>query len=375
MATLGAMVAVSLFPESQAQAQNGKGGPRRIDVHHHFTPESYSAYQAAGRGARGGAGGRGGDAGRGAAGGGGNFGSAFPGWTLSQDLEDMDKNGTATAILSITTPGFPTGTIKEKRKVMRDCNDAAAKLGQQHPGRFGSFAAIPMLDTDGALKEIEYALDTLKADGIGLFSNYGEVWLGNSRFAPIYEELNRRKAIIYIHPNAPNCCGNMPLTQEGVPNEGPMIEYGTDTTRNIASLIFSGTTKKFPNISFITSHAGGMMPYIIERFFQNGAEVEVVPGVVTKGQGAGHDPKTGQDTLRELRKLYYDTAQSSNPVAMGALRKVVPVSQIVFGTDYWYRTAEETARGLVTGKVFNGAELRMIDRGNAERLLPKYKST
>ena len=380
MATLGAAGAISLFAGLQAESQNGKGGPRRIDVHHHFTPAAYAAYQAAtgrGGGARGGARGDG----RGAAGGGAGargpaFGSAFAGWTLSEDLEDMDKNGTATAILSITTPGFPGGTAEEKRKVMRECNEAAAKLREEHPGRFGSFAALPMLDTDGALKEIEYAFDTLKADGIGLFSDYGDVWLGNSRFAPIYEELNRRKAIVYIHPTAPNCCGNMPLTQEGVPNEGPMIEYGTDTTRTIASLIFSGTTKKFPNVTFITSHAGGMMPYIVERFFQNGAAAEVVPGVVTKGQGGSKpDLQAGQDVLRELRKLYYDTAQSSNPVAMGALRKVVPVTQIVFGTDYWYRTAEETGRGLVTGKVFSDAELRMINRGNAERLLPRYKSS
>jgi 6-methylsalicylate decarboxylase len=159
----------------QAESQNGKGGPRRIDVHHHFTPAAYTA-----RG-----GGRGDTAGRGAGARGPAFGSAFAGWTLSEDLEDMDKNGTATAILSITTPGFPGGTAEEKRKAMRECNEAAAKLREEHPGRFGSFAALPMLDTDGALKEIEYAFDMLKADGIGLFSDYGDVWLGNSRFGPI----------------------------------------------------------------------------------------------------------------------------------------------------------------------------------------------
>src|SRR5262249_19102496 len=153
----------------------------------------------------------------------------------------------------------------------------------------------------------------------------------------------------------------------GVPNEGPMIEYGTDTTRNIASLIFSGTTKRYPDITFITSHGGGIMPYIVERFFQNGAAAEIVPGIVTKGQGpAQPDLKAGHDVLRELRRLYYDPAQASNPIAMRALRDVVGVSQIVFGTDYWYRTAEETGKGLVTGKVFNDAELRAINRGNVE---------
>src|SRR5262249_34162787 len=157
IATVGAAGAISLFAGLQGRAQNSKGNPRRIDVHHHFTPEAYTAYQAAtgrGGGARGG--GRGAAAGRGGGARGAAFGSAVAGWTLAEDLEDMDKNGTVTAILSITTPGFPGGAAEEKRKAMHECNEAAAKLRQEHPGRFGSFAAIPMLDTDGALKEIEY---------------------------------------------------------------------------------------------------------------------------------------------------------------------------------------------------------------------------
>lgn len=364
IAGLSGATSVALFPGLQTMAQNANNNPRRIDVHHHFTPEAYNAYRRAfAQGGRGGGRGRGGVPT-----------SAFPNWSLSQDMEDMDKNGTATAILSITTPGFTAGGGDDVRKVVRECNEAAAKLKADHPGRFGNFAALPLKDTDGSLKEIEYAMETLKAEGFGVFTNYGDVWLGNAGFAPIYEELNRRRAVVYIHPSAPNCCGNLPITQDGVPNEGPMIEYGTDTTRTIASLVFSGTTKKFPNITFITSHAGGTMPYLVERFFQAGAAAEIVPGILTKGQGGtGPNVQAGQDVLRELRKLYYDTAQTANPVAMGALRKVVPVSQIVFGTDYWYRTAAETARGLVTSKVFTDAELRMINRGNVERILPKFK--
>ena len=161
-----------------------------------------------------------------------------------------------------------------------------------------------------------------------------------------------------------------------MPNEGPMIEFGTDTTRSIASVLFSETSRRYPDITWIWSHAGGVMPYIIERFFQSGAAAAIVPGIVTKGQGvqSGTGALPGDVVLRELRKMYYDTAQASNPVAMGALRKVVPVSQIVFGTDYWYRTAAETGRGLTTGKVFDAKELHAIDRGNVERILPRYKN-
>jgi predicted TIM-barrel fold metal-dependent hydrolase len=289
------------------------------------------------------------------------------GWVLEEDLEDMDKNGTETAILSITTPGFWFAEKEETRKAVRECNDYAAKLRSDHKGRFGSFAAIYPEDTEGSLREIEYALDTLKADGIGLFTSYGNKYLGDESFAPVYEELNRRKAVVYVHPQEGACCRGL------VKDVGPtVVEYGADTTRTIASLVFSGTSGKYPDMSWIFSHAGGMTPFVIERFF-GGTTAEVVPGIATKGQGNVPPAKVPKGVLYELRRLYYDTAQASNPVAMRALRTVVPVSQIVYGTDYWYRTAEETGRGLVTNKVFSAEELRMINRGNTERILPRYK--
>ena len=323
----------------------------RIDIHHHFQPDVYFDFQKA-------------------------HGRGFPtnAWVLSKDLEDMDQAGTDIAFLSLTTPGFAFAERDETRKVSRECNDAAAKLVADHPGRFGSFATIPLADTEGALQETAYALDTLRADGICLFSNYGDVWLGHASFAPVYEELNRRKALVYVHPVLANCCANLSVAHDGVPNEIAMIEFGTDTTRAIAGLIFSGMTTKFPDITWIFAHGGGSMPFFIERFFQ-GASAEIVPGIVTKGQD-GTPSKvlpTGDDVLRELRKCYYDTAQISNPVALGALRKVIPVSHILYGTDYWYRTAVESVRGLTTSKVFSEEELRAIERTNAERIVRRFQ--
>ncbi|MEQ1946261.1 MAG: amidohydrolase family protein [Bryobacteraceae bacterium] len=330
-------------------AQNQKA--RRIDVHHHFVPDAYFAYQQRHDMAR------------------------VNAWSLSKDLDDMDRFGTETAMLSITQPAFNRGEREEVRKVARECNDAAAKLVSDKPTRFGNFAGLPFLDIDGSLKEIEYSFDKLKADGVCLISSYGDIWLGNSMFAPIYDELNRRKAVVYVHPTAPNCCGNLPILKDGVPNEGAMIEYGTDTTRTIASVIFSGTGKRYPNITWIFSHAGGTMPFLIERFFQYGTSAEVVPGITTKGQGVGISgtQMPGVEVLAQIRRYYYDTAQASNPVAMDALKKVVRTSQIVYGTDYWYRTAEETSRGLMTAKVFNAQEMQAVDRGNAQRILPRLK--
>ena len=355
---LAALGAGALLPDGPSAAQQA-ANPRRIDVHHHFTPPAYLQFLAAHN--QGGGGGRG--AGRGGA-----LGSAYPGWTLAEDLDDMDKSGTAVAILSITTPGFWFGEVNEVRKVARECNDYAAKLRSDHTGRFGIFASIPITDTQGALREAEYALDTLKADGIGLYSNYGDIWLGDARLAPVYEELNRRKAVVYVHPIEGNCCRNIVKDVQDT-----VVEYGADTTRTIASLIFSGTTTRYPDITWIFSHGGGMMPFVIERFV-SGTETEVVPGIVTKGQGNIPPKNVPKGVLYELRKMYYDTAQATNPVAMGALRKVVPVSQIVYGTDYWYRSAAETAKGLTTDKVFTDEELRAINRGNAMRILPRYRT-
>jgi len=326
--------------------------PGRIDIHHHFQPDAYFDFQK-------------------------KYGKGFPenDWILSKDLEDMDRAGTAIAFLSLTTPGFAFAERDEARKISRQCNEDAAKLVADHPGRFGSFATIPLNDTEGALQEIEYAFGTLKADGISLFSNYGDVWLGHATFAPVYEELNRRKAVVYVHPVLANCCANLSVAKDGVPNEIAMVEFGADTTRALAGLIFSGMTTKFPDIIWIFAHGGGTMPFVIERFFQGGASAEIVPGIVTQGQAMppAKTALSGEGVLREIRKIHYDTAQISNPVSLGALRKVVPVSQILYGTDYWYRTAVESVRGLTSSKAFNAEELRAINRGNAERILPRYR--
>jgi predicted TIM-barrel fold metal-dependent hydrolase len=361
---VAALGAGALLLGERVAAQGGDGNPRRIDVHHHFTPPAYLDFtrkynMAGGTQRRGGQGKAQAKVGART--------SAFAGWTLSEDLDDMDRNGTATALLSLTLPGLWFGKTDDVRKVARDSNEYAAKLRSDHPGRFGNFAAIYPPDTDGALKEIEYALDTLKAEGIGLYSNYQTIWLGDDSLNPIWEELNRRKAVVYVHPIEAKCCTNL------VPNvTDTVIEYGADTTRTIASLIFSGSTTRFPDIQWIWSHGGGMMPYVIERFL-SGQVAEIVPGISTKGQGSNPPAKVPKGVLFELRKMYYDTAQCSNPVAMRALREVAGVSQIVFGTDYWYRTAGETGKGLTTNKVFNAQELRAINRGNVERIIPRYK--
>jgi 6-methylsalicylate decarboxylase len=215
---------------------------------------------------------------------------------------------------------------------------------------------------EGSLTEIRYALDTLKADGIAMWTNYGDRWLGHPSFAPVFEELNRRKVTVFTHPKAANCCGGN-LVQDVPP---PIVEYGTDTTRAVASLVLSGASSRYADLRFIFSHAGGTTPFLIERFVNYAQD----PAAAARADAPMAGPKL-RDPVAEIRKFYYDTAQSANRVPMLALKAAVPMSQILFGTDFPYRHAAEYVTGLRRIGVFSGQELAAIDRGNAARLLPQ----
>jgi 6-methylsalicylate decarboxylase len=273
----------------------------------------------------------------------------------AKSLEDMDRAGVTRSFASLTTPGVWFGEAEEARRLARDCNEHFAKIVADHPGRYGMFAAVPMPDVEGTLREIDYALDTLKADGIGFFTSYGEKHLGDAAFAPVFAELNRRRAVVYTHPRRPDCCANLlPEVSEAI------IEYGTDTTRTIASLVFSGTASRCPDISFLFSHAGGTMPFLIGRFI----------GLAQSPQFAARLPK---GVLHELRRFYYDLAQAANPGATSSLMKLVKISQVLFGTDFPYATAAAHLEGL--GQCgFSAEELRAIYHDNAARLLPRCRT-
>ncbi|HET6233537.1 MAG TPA: amidohydrolase family protein [Acetobacteraceae bacterium] len=273
-------------------------------------------------------------------------------WTPQHSIDDLDQAGVATAILSPTTPQVSFLPRDAAVRITRESNDYARRLTIDHPGRFGMFAMLPMPHVDESLKEIEYALDALKANGIGMMTSYSDKWLGYPEFAPVFDELNRRKATVYTHPTGANCCVNL---VQGVPEQ--TVEYGTDTTRTIASLIFSGASQRYKDINFIFSHGGGVLTAVAERF-----EIQMVNTLPYKGKF------TREIVDHELRRFYYDTAQIANAVTLDALAKLVPTSQIVFGTDYPYRTAAEHVAGLA--KAFRGPTLGAIERDNALRILP-----
>jgi 6-methylsalicylate decarboxylase len=283
-------------------------------------------------------------------------------YSPAKDVELMDQEGVATCMLSCTTPGIWFGDPAESSALARELNEYAAKMMADYKGRFGLFALLPLPTVDASLKEIEYALDVLKADGVGIMTSYGNRWLGDPTFRPIFDELNRRKAIVYTHPiDAPCCSGVLP----GV--NPTTIEYNTDTARTIYSLITPDANStvpaaRYPDIKFIFSHGGGTMTSLIERFGVG------APDTINDVLSA---PAVPNSRLYHLQRFYYDTAQSVNIVQMRGLKTIAGSSQIVFGTDYPFQTATRTLKGLDQCG-FTGNELQAIHRGTALKLLPKY---
>ena len=280
----------------------------------------------------------------------------FRNYTPQRNLEQMDKAGVATAMLSPTAPAVWFGDVEEARKAARELNEyAAAKMVGEYKNRFGLFATLPMPDVEGTLKEIEYAFDTLKADGAAFLTSYDNKWLGDKAFDPIFDELNRRNAIVYTHPLEAACCKN-PIG--GV--SAQTLEYPTDTTRIIMNLIVSNTATRCPNIKFIFSHAGGTLVSIAQRFLGN----QVTADGLTK-------PVENNSRLHHVRRFYYDTAGSANPIQIQSLKLLVPASQIVFGTDFPFGNVGATVAGVQTCGL-TPAELQGVFHDNSAKFLPKY---
>jgi 6-methylsalicylate decarboxylase len=312
------------IPRVEAQAAK-----TRVDVHHHFLPPAHREALTKHK-------------------------MGAPRWTPQMSLDDMDNSGIGTSVLSQVQPGTWYGDAEESRKLSRIINEYGATLVRDHPGRFGLFATISPPDADGSLKEIEYAFDTLKADGIGLLTSYHGMYLGDGSFAPVYAELNRRKAVIYVHPLTPACCDN------AVPGIPPgSIEYATDTTRTIAHLVFSGTAQKYPDIRWIWSHSGGTLPFLTARFVRQ--------QMVQKHAHLPNGP------IPEFQKFYYELAQGNTKAQLAALFELVPASQVLYGTDYPYRDGAEVNNGIANWK-FSAADLRAIESETARRLLPNLRA-
>jgi 6-methylsalicylate decarboxylase len=304
----------------------------RIDVHHHFYAPEYLAVM--------------GETGKR---------PIVRDWSVARSLEEMDRNGVATALLSLSPPGFHHLGKAETRRMARLVNEHGARLRAAHPRRFGHFASVPMPDVEGTLAEIAYALDTLKGDGVQLMTSYGERYPAHPDFAPVLAELDRRKALVFIHPLSPACCAP---SLGWIPHA--FFEFTQDTNRCVYSLLFSGALARFPGIRFIFCHSGAAVPILAGR----------APAL---GLDRAFAEKLPRGIDHELRKLHYDVALQANRPALAALFAYVPASQVLLGSDYPFGTSADGIRGLEDFGL-GAADLDAIYRGNAVRLLPHLEA-
>jgi predicted TIM-barrel fold metal-dependent hydrolase len=352
MGTMGALATAALFSSRKIFARVTDAAHGKIDIHSHYAPPAWVSAVKATHGNRfvGNA----------------EFVNAFKDWTPSKSIEQMDQAGVYTSMVSITTPGVWFGSsdspVDATRRLARDCNEYGAKMAADFPGRFGLFAVLPLPDVEGSLREIEYALDTLKADGFGLLSHYSEIYgdrlLGDPDFAPVFEELNRRKAVVYVHRKI---------------SAGPNEIFGWDVHRAILSVLAPVGTgveqeyaARFPNIRFIFCDAGGTMPFLIRRS-TTPAHAPEIPAAIS-------DSPAIRSLVSEVQKFYYGTGRSNNFQTLTVLKQIVPVSHILFGTDYPYARLVDEAAGLQICGAFDAGELATVGRENALSLLPRFRS-
>ncbi len=303
--------------------------PFRIDVHHHIIPPEYlSSLKKVGISTAGNV--------------------PFPKWNIDSSIEAMDHLGIAIAITSISSPGIYFGDSEFTENLAHQCNEYSAQLIRDNSQRFGAFAVLPWTGVNAAIDELKYALDELYLDGVGLLSSINGHYLGDPDFNELYSELNRRKSVVFIHPNSPSS-DKLPINDA----RAAVLEFVFDTTRAVANMLYNGTFKKFPDIKFIIPHAGGTVPYLAWR--------------ITMGN---------YRAIEQLKNLYYDTALSSTPFALKSLQELIPSSHILFGSDYPFfpkPMVKSMIKGLEEYDGFDDKTRVEIEQTNALSLFPRFR--
>ncbi|MCJ1240501.1 hypothetical protein MMC14_008504 [Varicellaria rhodocarpa] len=245
----------------------------------------------------------------------------IPEWTVEADKDISQTVGNQTAILTVTAPGPCIEEDSEKSTILaRQCNEYVAALRDNDPSGYGFFASLPsLIDEERTLKEIAYAFDVLHADGVILFTRYGNDnhYLGHEKFNNIWAELNRREAVVFIHPTH---AVDTHLVDAALAQ--PMFDYPHETGRAAMDLIVHNNMRDYPQCKIILSHAGGTLPYLIYR---SAGMLPFTPQSIHKST---------EEIVEEGRQFYFDTAISANPVTLKALFEFAKPDHILFGTDF-----------------------------------------
>lgn len=301
--------------------------PQKIDVHHHIVPKEYLA-DLASLGIKN------------------AVGEPFPHWDIENTLAFMDRQGIAIAINSISAPGIYFGDNVFTQKLARKCNEISAYIVNAYPNRFGTFAILPLPDIEASIVELEYALDILQIDGVVLLTNFAGIYLGDAHYDELFYELNRRKAVVFVHPYMP------PLDTLPMIVKPAVLEFVFDTTRAIVNLLHRGAIKRFPDIRFIFSHGGGTVPFLTWR--------------ITYGN---------KKIINQLKNFYYDIAVSATPYTLSSLLSLVEPTHLLYGSDYPFlpeRVVKQMNEGLQNYDFKRETFMKVVQQ-NAITLFPRFK--
>jgi 6-methylsalicylate decarboxylase len=315
---------------------------RAVDVHMHFIPEFYrDALASANMTSPDGI-------------------NALPRWDEEDFLRVMDSLQVETAVLSISSPGVHFGNHRKALQLARKVNDVGRRLMDRYPGRIGLFASLPLPDLEASIEEAARALDDLGADGVVFESNHHGVYLGDPVLDPLYAELDKRSAVIFVHPTSPACACS---ARESKLYPRPMLEFLFDSTRSIADMVLSGVLKRFPNLKVIVPHAGAALPILVER-------IELLLPLLGKPEES--DPPSMREAMREL---HFDLAGAPVPQLLPALLSVADIKHIHYGSDYPF-TPEEAcslmADRIASTPILTSADHALIWRDNALELFPRF---
>ena len=250
----------------------------------------------------------------------------------------MDDEGIAVSMLSLTAPGIEGWKGADRIAIARQVNDYGAELVARRPGRLGCLATLALPDVDAGLAEIRRCDDELGVDGVCLHSNFESIYLGDDRLLPIWEELDRRSAVVFVHPTTPEAA-----VLPGMP--GPVEDYPADTTRSALHLVVAGHMARFTRVKVILSHGGGFLPYTASRF------AELIASL--------NPDRSAASLLDEMGRFYFDTALVA-PSGLPSLLGFARPGHILFGTDYPYASTAvsktftcrlDEAEGLAPGKL------------------------
>jgi len=277
-------------------------------------------------------------------------------WSADESLAFMDTAGIDVAVVSVSTPGVHTGDAARASALARRCNEFAAGLVQAQPDRFAGFACVPLPDVDAALEELAYAFDALRLDGCVLFTNSNGVYLGDATLEPFFQELERRQAVVFVHPNpSPDVTAH----SLGLPDN--LLDFPTDTNRAVAQMHYTGRFARTPRVKYIFAHAGGSIPYLAARFAIID-EMAFIPGANERGTAADM-----------FRRMYWDTALAASDPVLRMLRDVAGMTQVLYGTDFPYQRQDLAAQSK---QVLQRAALSHVERDamlgdTALRLFPR----